>query len=318
MSNKHESPTSSSHGPDASLPKRRRMVHRAVAHIDRRSRELQPNVPVPDVDMKAEPTLTPKKSSSKGASMSADKNVAKASAKAKAKAKANASRPSSDASAWLDRLANVRDRLKTHAKDQHATGLTEPDPESGEQWTPGQVWAHLGEFVPYWVAEWRQVLELQSEGAPPFGRTKADAGRIAAIQAGRGESVRHQFKIVKDDLRLLKQHIHAIDAREAWGAKGTHSKRGVMDSHQLLQEFLVGHLEQHADQLDDLAEHGAERAAARPIVAITAFVEVTKVDPAKLVETVRKAIGDRPSYVTAAELDADDAESLRDLLGSDD
>ena len=40
---------------------------------------------------------------------------------------------------------------------------------------------------------------------------------------------------------------------EAWTRRGAHPARGEMTVHQLVERFIVEHLEEHADQLDSLA-----------------------------------------------------------------
>ena len=62
--------------------------------------------------------------------------------------------------------------------------------DSGERWDRGQVWAHLAEFIPYWIAQAGPVLRGQASGEPvPFGRTKSDPERIGAIERDRREPV---------------------------------------------------------------------------------------------------------------------------------
>src|SRR5437867_12761272 len=87
--------------------------------------------------------------------------------------------------AYLDRLAAVERRLVEHAERPLPMGLTDPDPGASERWEAGQVWAHLAEFPGYWDAQVRLLLASRAEGAAepiPFGRTKTDPGRIAAIE----------------------------------------------------------------------------------------------------------------------------------------
>ena len=53
----------------------------------------------------------------------------------------------------LARLDAVEARLSAAASREPVPGaLTGADPESGERWDRGQVWAHLSEFIPYWIA----------------------------------------------------------------------------------------------------------------------------------------------------------------------
>ena len=90
----------------------------------------------------------------------------------------------------LARLRAVQARLDEHAAAGPPPGLTEPDPGGTERWEAGQVWAHLAEFPAYWLGQIQHILERRSAGDPepvPFGRTKTDLGRIAAIERDRNE-----------------------------------------------------------------------------------------------------------------------------------
>src|SRR6187401_792044 len=85
------------------------------------------------------------------------------------------------------RLGRAERRLADHAARPLPTTLTDPDPGAEERWEAGQVWAHLAEFPAYWLDQVRAVLAATHDGAhePAFGRTKADAGRVAAIERER-------------------------------------------------------------------------------------------------------------------------------------
>jgi hypothetical protein len=89
---------------------------------------------------------------------------------------------------FLARVDEVEGGLRRAAAAGAPQGLTAPDEPSGEQWEAGQVWAHLAEFVPYWIGEARSVLTAESDQPVPFGRVKTDPGRIAAIAATCGRS----------------------------------------------------------------------------------------------------------------------------------
>lgn len=54
------------------------------------------------------------------------------------------------AASFLARLDAVERRLEAHAARSPA-GLSEPEPVTGERWDAGQVWAHVAEFIPYWL-----------------------------------------------------------------------------------------------------------------------------------------------------------------------
>lgn len=157
----------------------------------------------------------------------------------------------------LARLDDVQRRLEEHAAAPPAPGLTEPDPPTGERWDWGQVWAHLAEFVPYWCGEVRLIVQAEGMDPVPAGRTKSDPVRVAAIEADRHRPpVELMARLARhlEELRMLIRDLGTAD----WGRRGFHSTLGVMGLPKIFEEFLVGHLEGHADQLDGLrAKSGA-------------------------------------------------------------
>jgi alkanesulfonate monooxygenase SsuD/methylene tetrahydromethanopterin reductase-like flavin-dependent oxidoreductase (luciferase family) len=147
-------------------------------------------------------------------------------------------------------------RLAAFADDPPA-GLTDPDPSTGEQWDAGQAWAHVAEFVPYWQGEIEHVLAAaaRSEDPVPFGRTSADAGRVGAIEAGRHEPPSEQMARLSGALTLLRGSLATLTDAE-WSARGVHARLGEMTVARITERFIVGHLEEHAEQLEKLAQDG--------------------------------------------------------------
>jgi hypothetical protein len=150
------------------------------------------------------------------------------------------------------RLQYVVMRLEELATAPPAAGLTEPDQPSGERWEWGQVWAHLGEFIPYWVGQVAIVAAADGSEPVPFGRTKADPERIAAIERDRQRAVPELWARMRGQLADLWNLIDHLPQQD-WQKRGRHPTLGVMDVPRIFDEFLVGHLEQHAAQLDGLA-----------------------------------------------------------------
>lgn len=153
--------------------------------------------------------------------------------------------------AWLDRLDAVEERLAVLASGERRHGLTDPDPGAEERWDEGQVWAHIAEFGAYWLGELERIMDTAALGAVPFGRTKSDPGRIAAIAENRGLAPRTQLanaQVAMDELRALLATMDSSD----WSRTGEHPTLKTMDIGRFLEEFLVGHYEQHADQLAKL------------------------------------------------------------------
>jgi len=162
---------------------------------------------------------------------------------------------------YRERMRAVQARLAAHAAAGAPPGLTDPDPGATERWEAGQVWAHLAEFPPYWAAQLQLVVDGWlgqdlAEGpreAVRFGRTKADAERIAAIERDRHVDPPALLARVTREIASLADQLDGLSAA-AWQALGAHPRLGEMSVPQIVEEFVVGHLEEHVDQLDLLRE----------------------------------------------------------------
>jgi histidinol-phosphate aminotransferase len=152
------------------------------------------------------------------------------------------------AAGWLDRLEAALARYRDHLDRRHP-GRTEPVFGEDETWDASQVWSHVAEFGDYWLDQLGTVLDAQSDNPVPFGRTRRDPARIAAIAAGRhDEPARHLETIERSADRLRALLASMTDAD--WARTGKHETLGVMDLDAQLSHFHVGHYEEHADQLD--------------------------------------------------------------------
>jgi hypothetical protein len=153
---------------------------------------------------------------------------------------------------FVERLDSVGERLREHAaRDFPRDALTAPDPPTGERWEAGQVWAHVAEFIPYWLDEAATVVARGGEAPEPFGRTKGDPARLAAIERDRSTDQGRLWDRAARDIVTLRAFLSGL-GDSAWTARGLHPTLGEMDLAAIVNEFLVGHLEQHAVQLDHL------------------------------------------------------------------
>jgi threonine dehydratase len=153
-----------------------------------------------------------------------------------------------DVGRYVERMERVEWRLAEHAGRPVPSGLTDPDPGATERWEAGQVWAHLAEFPAYWLAQVQSVLS--SPGAQ-FGRVKTDANRLAAIERERRTAPGELLRRVTGDLAEVTAVLQRLTAEE-WEVTGRHPTRGEMSVARMVDEFIVAHLEEHADQLDGL------------------------------------------------------------------
>ena len=154
--------------------------------------------------------------------------------------------------ALLVRLADAERRLAEHASGPVPSGLTEPDPGADERWEAGQVWAHVAEFPGYWLAQAERVIEMAPHGPVSFGRTKTDAARLEAIERDRRESPQALLERARVALATTSDRARSWSS-EAWELRGTHPTRGEMTVREIVERFIVEHLEEHAHQLDLLA-----------------------------------------------------------------
>lgn len=150
------------------------------------------------------------------------------------------------------RLDAVERRLRgLAATDPAPTALTDADQPSGERWEWGQVWAHLAEFVPYWSRQIQTALAADPSAPPPFGRVKTDAARVAAIEADRHRPPAELWARLDGQLVDLRALLAGLTDAD-WERRVRHPTLGILDMPMVVEEFLVGHLESHADQLDGL------------------------------------------------------------------
>lgn len=149
---------------------------------------------------------------------------------------------------YLQRVADVERRLI--ALGRPLAGLTAPDERDGERWEAAQVWGHITEFVPYWIEQIEAVLD--DPGPRSFGRTRSDPDRLAGIEAGKAMSFEVHLHWLTEHLADLRGFLSALSEAD-WERKGVHPKLGAMSLDRMIEEFLIGHLEQHAEQLEKLA-----------------------------------------------------------------
>ena len=161
---------------------------------------------------------------------------------------------SQTAAVALARMAAAERRLAEHAARPLPTGLTDPDPGASERWEAGQVWAHLAEFPGYWHDQVRKVAAARASGRDEplrFGRTRTDPGRIAGIERERRTDPTELLRRVTAEIGEVSATLTGLPD-DAWDARGVHPARGEMTVSEIVDRFILGHLEEHADQLDGL------------------------------------------------------------------
>jgi hypothetical protein len=145
-----------------------------------------------------------------------------------------------------ERLLAAAARIRAAAPLLPDEALTDPDPDTGERWDRRQVLAHVAEMLPYWV---EQVELVVAGDQAPFGRSRSDPRRVAAIERDRREDPARLLDRVDDGVGVVLALLGRLDD-DALARSGRHQVLGEMTAAAIVDRFLVDHLEEHADQLE--------------------------------------------------------------------
>lgn len=151
---------------------------------------------------------------------------------------------------FLARIDSADLRLSAHARP--LAHLSAEDLSTGEQWEAGQVWGHITEFVPYWVEQLEEVVDDYRGDPVPFGRISSDPDRLAAIESGKAMDFETHLHWLGVHLADLRGFLSALP-ESAWSVEGLHQTLGPMKLEQMIERFLVSHLEEHAAQLEKMS-----------------------------------------------------------------
>ncbi|MDP9341093.1 MAG: hypothetical protein M3Q23_03070 [Actinomycetota bacterium] len=156
----------------------------------------------------------------------------------------------------IARVDAVAERLERLAPHPPPAGLTDPDQPGGERWEWGQVWAHVAEFPEYWLDQIDEAFASPDEGPVSFGRTKADPHRVEAIERDRRTPPADLMARIEPQLARLRAAVVGFTPEQWSTRRFAHPTLGQMDLSRIMEDFLVGHLEAHADQLESLVRGG--------------------------------------------------------------
>jgi hypothetical protein len=126
---------------------------------------------------------------------------------------------------------------------------TEPE----ASWGPREVLAHTAEMLPFWLGEYERVVEggRTAGDATPFGRVASDTLRIGILERDRTLPLRELFDRIDGGIARWERRLaSAVPADDE--AAGLHPTLGEMSAARLRERFVIGHLEEHLDQLDGI------------------------------------------------------------------
>jgi hypothetical protein len=124
------------------------------------------------------------------------------------------------------------------------------EPES--HWGPKEVLAHVAEMLPYWLGQVDGVLAKPAGGsAPAFGRVSTDPNRIARIGADRTQPADKLFDRAAEGATTVEGRLGELAPADL-ARSGVHARLGEMTVPAIVERFIVGHLEEHVRQLDEV------------------------------------------------------------------
>lgn len=137
-----------------------------------------------------------------------------------------------------------------------------PGPESS--WGPPEVLAHVAEMLPYWLGEIERILdphEQSAAGGEPvqFGRVEGDTLRVGLIGRDRTFPMRELVDRIEASSERVARRLEALTDPEV-ARRGQHPTRGPMVVSDMLEPFLIGHIEGHVRQLREILAGGGTEA----------------------------------------------------------
>lgn len=156
------------------------------------------------------------------------------------------------------RLATLRPAVEAAAPWPLSENFgTEPE----ASWGPPETLAHAAEMLPFWLGEIERLVD--GAGDPvPFGRVATDQIRLLVLERDRSLPPRELFARVAADADRVARRLETLTARDTL-QRGVHPRRGEMTVAELADRFIVGHLEEHAEQLATAVQE-SRRSASPP------------------------------------------------------
>jgi len=120
------------------------------------------------------------------------------------------------------------------------------------EWGPPEVLAHVAEMIPYWQGEMERILAADAgAGAVPFGRLATDTNRLGILERDRSLPPGELYDRIDHAVERFGRRLETLTGDESTRL-GVHPKRGEMTIADLADRFVVGHLADHAVQLEGI------------------------------------------------------------------
>jgi hypothetical protein len=127
------------------------------------------------------------------------------------------------------------------------------------EWGPPEVLAHVAEMIPFWQGEMERIIsgEGRADEPVPFGRVASDPNRLGILERDRSLPPAELYDRIDSALARFERRWTTLTATER-GRQGQHPRAGVgvMTVEAIADRFIVGHLADHAVQLEGIVGLG--------------------------------------------------------------
>jgi DinB superfamily len=157
---------------------------------------------------------------------------------------------SHDLQALRERVAAARADLARTPVSEHR-GAGPVDPATGESWHRGNVLGHVSEMLDYWTAQIRRA----NEGSGTVGRDQEGAAqRRLGIDHGNAAAENELKRTVDEKIGRVLVMLAAMTPDDLERTVVFHNREGKREARvgELVQMLVVGHLEEHVEQLSGL------------------------------------------------------------------
>jgi hypothetical protein len=113
------------------------------------------------------------------------------------------------------------------------------------EWTIMQNLAHVTEFMPYWAGE---IEKLVADPGRNFGRTAQDEGRLRGISEHEKDSLSRMKVALPVSYARLDEVLGSLKDNDL-ALIGKYSKYGEKSLDWFIEEFVMGHLSGHVQQI---------------------------------------------------------------------
>lgn len=121
-------------------------------------------------------------------------------------------------------------------------------------WGPPEVLSHVAEMIPFWQGEMERILAGWAAGSGdpvPFGRIASDAVRLAVLERDRSLPPPELYDRIAWEVDRFERRLSTLTADDR-SRVGLHAKLGPMTIEAIPERFVIGHLADHAVQLETI------------------------------------------------------------------